>query len=42
MIKCKITVLKTSFNKELVEKYVEKERKKLLVHVKYLKKVKNL
>jgi hypothetical protein len=30
MIKCKITVLKTSFNKELVDKYVENERKKTL------------
>ena len=30
MIKCKITVLRTSFNKEFVDKYVEKERKKTL------------
>ena len=30
MVKCKITVLKTTFNKELVDQYVEKERKKTL------------
>jgi uncharacterized repeat protein (TIGR04076 family) len=30
MHKCKITVLKTTFNKELVDLYVEKERRKTL------------
>lgn len=30
MIKCKITVLKTSFNEDLVDQYVEEERKKTL------------
>jgi uncharacterized repeat protein (TIGR04076 family) len=30
MSQCKITVIKTSFNKELVDLYVEKERKKTL------------
>ena len=30
MIKCKITVLKTSFNKEYVDLYIEEERKKTL------------
>ena len=30
MIKCKITVLRTSFNKDLVDQYVEDERKKTL------------
>jgi uncharacterized repeat protein (TIGR04076 family) len=30
MITCKITVLKTSFNQDLVEEYVEAERRKTL------------
>lgn len=30
MGKCKITVIETSFNKKLVDKYVEKERRKTL------------
>lgn len=30
MVKCKITVLKRSFNKEYVDAYVESERKKTL------------
>ncbi len=30
MIKCKITVIKRTFNKELVEEYVENDRKKNL------------
>jgi len=30
MIKCKITVLKCGFNKDLVDQYVESERKKTL------------
>jgi uncharacterized repeat protein (TIGR04076 family) len=30
MIKCKITVIKTSFNKEFVDQYVAEERKKTL------------
>ncbi|GAP21579.1 TIGR04076 family protein [Leptolinea tardivitalis] len=30
MSKCKITVLKTMFNKDLVDEYVEKERRKTL------------
>ncbi len=30
MIKCRITVLQRTFNKEIVEQYVEEERKKTL------------
>ncbi len=30
MSKCKITILKTMFNKDLVDEYVEKERRKTL------------
>jgi uncharacterized repeat protein (TIGR04076 family) len=30
MIRCKITVVKKSFNREFVEQYVEKERRKTL------------
>ncbi len=30
MVKCKITVIKTTFNQELVDEYVENERKKTL------------
>ncbi|HNR47527.1 MAG TPA: TIGR04076 family protein [Anaerolineaceae bacterium] len=30
MVKCKITVLKRGFNQDLVERYVEHERKKTL------------
>lgn len=42
MIKCKITVIRTSFNKDLVEEYVEKERKKHLALVRFLKRGRNL
>jgi hypothetical protein len=41
VIKCKITVLKRSFNKDYVEQYVEHERKKHSVFARYSKRDKS-